>query len=77
MNYSKHVEVFFFAILSGIAGMSVKHLGDLSTSITSMSQSVAELSAKIEILTTKLSFTEQRIYDHETRMRVIEGKLRK
>jgi hypothetical protein len=73
MNYTKHVEWFFFALLSGTAGISVKYLGDLSTSITSMSQSMAELSGKIEILTTKLSFTEQRIYDHEGRLRHIEA----
>lgn len=74
MNYSKHVEVIFLALLSGSAGIAVSYLGKLSASISAMSESVSALNAKMEVLTTKLIYSEQTMHDHEIRLRRIEIK---
>lgn len=74
MDYQKHVEWAFLALLTGAAGLSVKYLGTLSESINAMTESISEMSAQISVLTTKLTYSEQKIYDHETRIRVIENK---
>lgn len=72
MNYRKHVEWAFLAMLSGSAGISVKYLSNLSQSISLMTQSISTLSSQIEVLTTKLTYSEQKIYDHEGRIRSLE-----
>lgn len=72
MNYQKHVEWAFLALLTGAAGLSVKYLSNLSNSITAMTVAVSEMSAQISVLTTKLTYSEQKLYDHESRLRIIE-----
>lgn len=74
MNYSKHVEWFFFALLSSTAGLAVNYLGKLSTSITTMSESITSLNGKMEVIAQKLVYSEQTIHDHESRLRRIETR---
>lgn len=74
MNYSKHVEWFFFALLSGSAGLCVNYLGKLSESMTITSQSIAELNSKMQVIVTKLAYSEDKIHDHEFRLRRVEEK---
>ena len=72
MNYSKHVEWFFFALLSGSAGLCVNYMGKLTESMAITSQSIAELNSKMHVVVTKLAYSEDKIHDHEFRLRQVE-----
>jgi uncharacterized protein YoxC len=74
VDYKKHVEWFFFALISGAASLSVSHLGKVSSAMAEMTESVSELNAKMQVIISELSFSQRQISDHEMRIRKFESK---
>jgi hypothetical protein len=74
MISNKLIEQIFFALLTSAAGLAVRHLGNLSSSVSSMNLSITELNARMEIIAYKLTSSEQKLFDLSQRLNVVEKK---
>lgn len=77
MGHRKVVEYLFFSLLSGIGTIGVSYVQKISETMTTLTKNVVELNAKMEIQTTRMSYTDNRLEDHENRIRRIEIRERK
>ncbi len=72
MDYKKHVEWFFFAFISGSAGLGVNCLSRLVSSVATLNENFSTLSGQVTFTNKMLSYNEQISHDHEIRIRALE-----
>lgn len=70
MEYLKHVEYIFLAIIVGGVGLTVKQ-------IMNMSHNIAQMTVVLQVLSERLLGIDRMAQDHELRIRSIEGSERK
>lgn len=68
----KVIEYLFFAVLSGIGSIGVSYVKQISDTMTTLSKSVSELNVRMELISQKMSVSDESIKDHEVRLRHLE-----
>lgn len=76
MNYRKHVEYFFLALICGIGSLAVSYLGKLSENIDSLSKNVTQLTVSVNVMSEKLVQSDRILLDHESRIRQMEKRVK-
>lgn len=66
MNYQKHVETMFLALIVGLAGFAVNFLGKMSESIDSLNGQMTKVVVRIDA-------DRERVMDIERRVRALES----
>ena len=74
MDYKKHVEFFFLALISGIGSVGINFVAKISDNIVQMTIAVREVNLKLEALKLDNSGLNEKVHDHELRIRVLESK---
>lgn len=76
MNYRKHVEHFFLALICGIGSLAVSYLGKLSENIEGLAKNVTQLTVSVNVMSEKLVQSDKLLIDHESRIRQIERRVK-
>jgi len=66
-NLNKQIQYLVLSAITGMSGLAVKHLSDIS-------ENILQLKLSVQILTEKLTTLDAMAHDHEERIRNLEHK---
>ncbi len=72
MRVRQIIEYVFFAVISGIGTLGVAYVQKISDTMNTLTKNIIELNARMEIQSAETKFNNNRIEDHESRLRHIE-----
>lgn len=72
LDYKKHVEFFFLSLICAIGSLAVHFIAKVNDNIIQMTIAIHEINVKMESLTTDTRKIDDKIHDHENRIRIIE-----
>lgn len=76
MDYKKHAEFFFLSLICAIGSLGVTFISKVNDNTIQMTIAIHEINVKLESLTTDNRKIDDKVHDHENRIRVIEKKIK-